>query len=243
MSVAARLGPVDRLNGALKRVPVLPLYFVALVPAVWTFWQALSNQLGADPMRMLEDGLGLWALRFMLATLAVTPLQRWTGIRLLRLRRMLGLTVFWYVLIHLSVYLVLDRQLYWGEILADLIKRPYIIFGMTAFVMLVPMAATSNDAMVRRLGALAWRNLHRLAYPAGILMVLHYLWLVKSWTAGPLGYAALMALLLGLRLIPKNRSGRRSARQSSPRPPTPRQAARRAESGRVKPQQAEAVQA
>jgi len=215
--MAATLTAVDRVNDALKRVPVLPLYFVALVPAVWTFYQALTGQLGADPMRALEQGLGLWALRFMLAVLAVTPLMRWTKLRLLRFRRMLGLTVFYYAIIHLSVYLALDQQFYWGAILRDLIKRPYIIFGMTAFVMLVPMAATSTDGMVRRLGTLAWRNLHRLAYPAGILMVLHYLWLVKSWTTGPLTYAAIMAILLGLRLVPK--SGRRSGagRTSSPR--------------------------
>ncbi|MCG6858517.1 MAG: protein-methionine-sulfoxide reductase heme-binding subunit MsrQ [Salaquimonas sp.] len=213
MSAISKL--VDRLNGALKRVPVLPLYFVALVPGLWTFYQALAGQLGADPMRALEQGLGLWALRFMLATLAVTPLMRWPGIRLLRFRRMLGLTVFWYVLAHLTVYIVLDQQFYWLAIARDILKRPYIIFGMTAFVALVPMAITSNDLSVRRLGAMAWRNLHRLAYPAGVLMVLHYLWLVKSWTAGPLAYAALMALLLGLRLVPRGSSGRRRTREKS----------------------------
>lgn len=204
--MSASLKTLDRLNDTLKRVPVLPLYFVALAPAVWTFWQALTGQLGADPMRALEQGLGLWALRFMLATLAVTPLMRWPGIRLLRFRRMLGLTVFWYALLHLAVYIALDRQFYWGAILGDILKRPYIIFGMTALVALLPMAITSNNASVKRLGALAWRNLHRLAYPAGVLMVLHYLWLVKSWTAEPLAYAALMAVLLGMRLVPRGNS-------------------------------------
>ena len=102
MTISSR--PVDLFNDALKRVPVLPLYFVALVPGVWTFWQAVAGQLGADPMRALEQALGLWALRFMLATLAVTPLLRWPGLRLLRFRRMLGLTVFWYALAHLVVY-------------------------------------------------------------------------------------------------------------------------------------------
>jgi len=210
MSVSILSQSVDWLNGALKRVPVFPLYFVALVPGVWTFYQALTGQLGADPMRALEHGLGLWALRFMLAALAVTPLRRWPGLNLLRFRRMLGLTAFWYALFHFSVYLVLDRQFGWGEILADLYKRPYIIFGMTAFVLLIPMAATSTDGMVRRLGALVWRNLHRMAYPAGVLMVLHYLWLVKSWTLEPLTYAAIMFVLLSLRLVPKNRSKSRS---------------------------------
>ena len=209
-------GPVDRLNGALKRVPVFPLYFVALVPGVWTFWQALSGYLGADPMAALERGLGLWSLRFMLATLAVTPLMRWPGLRLLRFRRMLGLTVFWYALAHLTVYVVLDRQFYWGAILGDILKRPYIIFGMTAFVLMLPMAATSFDGAVRRLGALAWRNLHRLAYPVGLLMVLHYLWLVKRWTGEPLTYAAIMALLLVLRFVPKKPKGSRARTETVP---------------------------
>ncbi|MCB1464605.1 MAG: protein-methionine-sulfoxide reductase heme-binding subunit MsrQ [Nitratireductor sp.] len=214
MTISSR--PVDLFNDALKRVPVLPLYFVALVPGVWTFWQAVAGQLGADPMRALEQALGLWALRFMLATLAVTPLLRWPGLRLLRFRRMLGLTVFWYALAHLVVYVVLDRQFYWGAILGDILKRPYIIFGMTAFLALVPMAITSNNASLMRLGTIAWRNVHRLAYPAGVLMVLHYLWLVKSWTAEPLAYAAIMAVLLGLRLVTRGKpKSRRSVRENN----------------------------
>lgn len=210
MAAAARM--IDRLNGALRRVPVLPLHFVALVPGAVLFIEAFTGRLGADPVKALEFGLGLWAFRFMIATLAVTPLRERAGINLLRFRRLLGLTVFWYVLAHLAVYLWLDRQLSWGAISADLVKRPYIIFGMTAFLMLVPMALTSNDGAVRRLGALAWRKLHRLAYPAAALMVLHYLLLVKSWTAQPLAYAAIMACLLSLRLMPARRSGARSRR-------------------------------
>jgi sulfoxide reductase heme-binding subunit YedZ len=205
---------VDNLNAALKRVPVLPLYFVALVPAVWLIWLAFTGGLGADPVKALEQGLGLWAFRFMLAVLAVTPLRQFANLNLLRFRRMLGLTVFWYVLIHFSVWLALDRQFIWSDIIPDLYKRPYIVVGMLALLALIPMAITSNDTMVRRMGAMAWRNLHRLAYPAGGLMALHYLWLVKSWTAEPLTYAGLMFLLLGLRLLPKPaRSAGRSQRQ------------------------------
>jgi methionine sulfoxide reductase heme-binding subunit len=193
----------DQINQWLKRVPVLPLYFVALLPAAWLLYRGLNGQLGADPMRELEHGLGLWAFRFMLAALIVTPLRQFSGVSLLRFRRFMGLTAFYYVIFHFSVYLLLDRQLAWGEIGADLIKRPYIIFGMTAFLLLVPLAATSTDGAVRRLGALAWRKLHRLAYPAAILMALHYLWLVKSWTFEPLAYAAAMFVVVALRLLPK----------------------------------------
>jgi sulfoxide reductase heme-binding subunit YedZ len=205
----------ETANGALKRVPVLPLYFLALVPAAWLIYRALHGDLGADPVRALEQGLGLWAFRFMLATLAVTPLRRFLGIALLRFRRMLGLTVFWYVLLHLAVWLVLDRQMIWRDILPDLFKRPYIVVGMLALLSLIPLAITSHDAMVRRLGALRWRKLHRLAYPAGILMALHYLWLVKSWTAEPLTYAALMFLLLALRFLP-DASANRARRARAP---------------------------
>ncbi len=137
--------------------------------------------------------------------LAVTPLRRFTGISMLRFRRMLGLTVFLYVLIHFSVWLSLDRQFIWSEMLPDLYKRPFIVVGMLALLSLLPLAATSHDAMVRRLGALAWRKLHRLAYVAGLLMALHYLWLVKSWTAQPLTYAFLMFALLAVRLLPEAR--------------------------------------
>lgn len=209
MTHAAITAPADRINRWLKKVPVLPLYFVALVPGIWLFWQALDGRLGADPMKALEHGLGLWALKFMLAALAVTPLRRFTGISLIRFRRMLGLTAFYYALFHLGVYLLLDRQLAWAEIGADLYKRPYIIFGMAAFVLIAPLAATSNGWSVRRLGAAGWHKLHKLAYPAAVLMILHYLWLVKSWTLEPLTYAALTALILGARLLPQpeRRSG------------------------------------
>ena len=205
---------VDATNRGLKRLPILPLYAIALVPGAWTFYQALTGGLGADPMQVLEHELGLWALRFMMAALVVTPFRTYIGVNLLRFRRMLGLTAFYYALFHLSVYLLLDRQLAWAEIGADLYKRPYIIFGMTAFVLLLPLALSSNDWSIRRLGALTWRRVHRLAYPAAILMVLHYLWLVKSWTLEPLTYAALMAVILSTRIIPQKRDrARRAATQ------------------------------
>jgi methionine sulfoxide reductase heme-binding subunit len=190
---------IDKINAALKRVPTIPLYFIALFPAPWLLWQALSGMLGADPMRVLEHEFGIWALRFMLCALAVTPLRQLTGINLIRFRRWMGVTAFNFAILHLLVYLALDQQFYWSAILGDLYKRPYIIFGMSAFVLLIPLAATSMDAMIRRMGPMNWRKLHRLAYPALVLMVLHYLWLVKSWTTEPLIYAALAILVLGLR--------------------------------------------
>jgi sulfoxide reductase heme-binding subunit YedZ len=201
-------GWVDSLNQALKRVPVLPLYFVALIPAALMFQLALTGNGGADPVRALEHGLGIDAFKFMLASLLVTPLRERTGINLLRFRRMIGLTAFFYAMLHFGVWLVFDRQLQWAAIGADLVKRPYIIIGMAALLMLLPLALTSNNAMVSRLGAMRWRWLHRLAYPAAIAIALHYLWLVKSWTAQPLAYAAIAVLLVAYRLLPKPQRAR-----------------------------------
>lgn len=208
----------ETLNGWLKRIPILPLYFLALVPGAWLIWRAFNGMLGAEPVRALEDGLGLWALKFMLAALTVTPLRTYTGVNLIRFRRALGLTTFFYAILHLSVYLLLDRQLVWSEIITDLYKRPYIMFGMSAFAILVPLAITSNDAMVRRLGAIQWKKLHMLAYPAAVLIVMHYLLLEKTWSLQPLVYAAIAAILLGTRLIEwRRRTLRRQEASGQPK--------------------------
>jgi sulfoxide reductase heme-binding subunit YedZ len=176
---------------------------VALIPAAWLFYKALSGAAGPDPVRVLEHGLGSDALKFLIASLAVTPLRERAGINLLRFRRMLGLTAFYYVALHFLAWLVFDRQLAFAAILADLTKRTYIIVGMVSLLLLIPLAVTSHDAMVRRLGALNWRRLHKLAYGAAALAALHYLWLVKTWTTEPLAYALAIALLLAYRLLPK----------------------------------------
>lgn len=202
----------ERVNRVAKAVPAWPLYPLFLVPGLWTFWQALNGQLGADPMRELEHGLGIWALRFMIAVLCVTLARRFLSLNLVKFRRLLGLTAFFYALAHLAVWLLLDRQLIWGEIIADLYKRPYIVFGMLAFLLILPLALTSNNLSVRKLGSAGWNKLHRLAYPAAVLMILHYLWLVKSWTLEPLTYAAIMAMVLLAKLIPKKQVRARQAK-------------------------------
>jgi sulfoxide reductase heme-binding subunit YedZ len=213
--MAAAYGWTDRANQALKRIPVGPLYAVALVPAAVLLWSAIAGRAGPDPIRALETGLGSYALQFMIASLLVTPLRERTGLNLLRFRRMIGLTAFFYAALHFGAWLVFDRVLQWQAIFADLTKRPYIIVGMAALVILTALAVTSNDRMVARLGAARWRMLHRLAYAAAILIILHYLWLVKAWTFEPLAYAAAVAVLLGYRLLPKPVSRARAARSGS----------------------------
>lgn len=186
---------------ALPQVPKITIYLVGFVPAVWLFYAGVTDQLGADPMRYLEQALGEWALRFLLATLAITPLRQILSINLLRYRRAIGLLAFYYAALHLLTYVVLDQGLDLAAIWADIVKRPYITIGMATFLILVPLAVTSNNAAIRRMGGQAWARLHRLVYLAAIGAVLHFILVVKSWPPEPLVYAAIVALLLGYRLV------------------------------------------
>jgi methionine sulfoxide reductase heme-binding subunit len=197
-------------------------YIAGMLPAVWYFYLGANDQLGADPQNVLERLLGLWALRFIILALAVTPLRRLGGPSLIRYRRALGLLAFYYAALHLTVYTVLDKGLDLAAIWADIVKRPYITIGMLAFTILVPLAITSNNAMIRRLGGAAWQRLHRLVYVAAGAAAIHFLMLVKSWTFEPLFYATLVAVLLSFRLVlavqkrlrPKARGSARAARAS-----------------------------
>ncbi len=191
--------------------PEWAVYAVGLVPAVDLFVRAFSDALGADPLRVLENGLGEWALRFLILGLAVTPLLRFARINLVKYRRAVGLIAFIYVVLHLATYLALDKQFFWGEIGKDIIKRPYITIGMAAFLMLVPLAVTSNRYSIRKLGSAGWRNLHRLVYPAVLAGAIHYLLLVKAWPPEPIIYLLIVLALLGIRRIKPVRRARAAA--------------------------------
>lgn len=179
-----------------------PLVFTAsLLPLVWLVWTALFGYLGANPIETVNRFLGDWALRFLLIALAVTPLRRLTGWgQVARLRRMLGLFAFFYACLHLSSYIGLDLFFDWHALGKDIVKRRYITFGMTGFALLLPLAITSTDAMIRRLGGRRWRLLHTLVYPIGGLAVVHYWMMVKADIRQPMLYAALLAVLLGYRV-------------------------------------------
>ncbi|MCL5669583.1 MAG: protein-methionine-sulfoxide reductase heme-binding subunit MsrQ [Gammaproteobacteria bacterium] len=198
---------------------VKPLVFAAcLIPLAWLILLALTNQLGANPIEKFTRGLGDWALRLLLITLCVTPLRKlmgWNG--LIKLRRMLGLFAFFYVCLHFLSYLVLDQFFAWDEIVKDIIKRPFITVGFIGFVLLIPLAITSTNNMVKRLGGERWRQLHRLVYLIGITGVLHYFWMVKADLRQPLWYAVALTLLLGYRLWLNvaSRDTRRSGRVAS----------------------------
>lgn len=203
-----------RKGFSLPQVPKILVYGFGFVPAVWLFYQGINDRLGADPMRYLEQALGLWALRFLIATLAITPLRQLFSVNLLRYRRALGLLAFYYALLHLLTYLVLDQGLDLGAIGADIVKRPYITIGMATFLILVPLALTSTNAAIRRMGGQAWARLHRLVYVAAIGAALHFILVVKSWPPEPLVYAAIVAGLLGYRLV--RSLGRKAAPRRRP---------------------------
>ena len=179
---------------------------LALVPLAFLVYRALNNDLGANPIETINRYTGDWVLRFLLITLAVTPLRRLTGWnRLLRYRRMLGLFAFFYACVHFLSWAWLDQYFVLADIVQDVAKRPYITVGFASFLMLIPLALTSTNAMIRRLGAKRWQQLHRLVYLIGIGGVVHFLWLVKSDIREPLVYGAVLALLLGFRLWDRQR--------------------------------------
>jgi methionine sulfoxide reductase heme-binding subunit len=186
------------ISSTLQRVPVWLVYVVGFIPAVVTFTLGVMDQLGADPLKTLERELGEWALRFLIVGLCITPLRQAAGINLVRYRRALGLLAFYYAALHLITYMVLDQGLEWAAIGADIVKRPYITIGMASFTLLVPLALTSNNASIRRLGS-RWNRLHKLVYIAAAGGALHYVMLVKAWPKEPLVYAAIVAALLAYR--------------------------------------------
>lgn len=194
------------------------LYAVGLLPAVWGFWLGATGGLPGNPVKEFEHLLGLWALRFLVATLAITPLRDLFGINWIRYRRALGLLAFWYVLMHFLTYMVLDQYLNFAAIIDDIVRRPFITMGMAAFVMLIPLALTSNNWSIRRLGP-RWVKLHRLVYVIAAAGVLHFAMSVKVVGLEPWTYITLVALLLLYRLLrPLLRNRNRGRRTGAPLP-------------------------
>lgn len=190
---------IDPLNSILRRIPSWSIYVAGLSYAAWLIWLGVSNQLGADPVEALEHALGEVGLYLLIAGLAVTPLRKVLGLNLIKFRRALGLTCFFFIALHLLVWAVLDVQEF-GRVIADLSKRPYIMVGMAAFLLMVPLAITSNNASVRRLGG-KWRSLHKLVYPAALLGGVHYLMLVKGIQLKPIFLLAVIVGLLAVRFV------------------------------------------
>ncbi|KPK61038.1 MAG: hypothetical protein AMJ59_03520 [Gammaproteobacteria bacterium SG8_31] len=209
------------MSSARLRVLKAMLFVACLMPfvgMVLAVFGRLGLSLGANPVEELIHENGEWGLRFLLITLAVTPLRRITGLLwLVRLRRMLGLFAFFYLVMHFLSYAVIDQRLAPGPIIEDVFERPFITLGMTGLLLLVPLALTSTDGMMRRLGK-RWQTLHRLIYPVAILGVWHFWWQVKQDIREPLLYAAILALLLGYRVWFGNRKRRSQGSRSATSP-------------------------
>ena len=191
----------DRLNQGLRHLPTWAVYICMALPLPLFFWQGIAGALGPEPIRALEHLYGQVALAYLVASLAITPLRRVWGINLLRFRRAAGVMGFVYVVAHLLVWLLLDIGSA-AAIWADIVKRPYITVGMAAFVLLIPLAVTSTNGMIRRLGHATWQKIHYLIYPLAILAVLHHYFMVKGFQMEPLVHGAILAVLLAWR-VPK----------------------------------------
>jgi methionine sulfoxide reductase heme-binding subunit len=198
-----------------------PLVFLlCLIPAVQLAYGAYIGDLGVNPIEFITRFTGSWALIILIASLAVTPLRRLTGWNdLIKFRRMIGLFAFFYASLHFATYLGLDLFFDFRAIGKDIIKRPYITVGFIGFVAMVPLAITSTAKMIRRLGK-RWQQLHRLVYLAAIAGVIHFYWLVKADISRPAQYGAVLALLLGFRLVVKWRQGTKAKPALRSRPAT-----------------------
>ncbi|MCW2389855.1 sulfoxide reductase heme-binding subunit YedZ [Sphingobium sp. B11D3B] len=192
----------DRLISAL-------IWLLCVAPLLLFVWQGLTGGLTANPIEYVLRELGLWGLRFLCITLAISPLAKLLKMpALLRYRRRIGLWAFAYVALHLIMYVAVDQQFGWSFIVADIVKRPYITIGMAAFVLLVPLAITSANRIRRKMRVRAWRRLHQLVYLIAIMGVVHYFLLVKADTRSPLIYGGIVAALLGWRAVMRLRAGR-----------------------------------
>ena len=190
------------------------LFIICLMPLGSLVWRAFYGDLGANPVETITHSTGDWTLRFLLITLSISPLRRWFGLTgLMRFRRMLGLYVFFYACCHFSIWFIADHGFNFGGMIEDIVDRPYITVGFSALVLLIPLAITSNNAMVRRLGK-RWKKLHRLVYLITGLGVLHFLWLVKADYLEPGIYALIVTVLLVQRINLKKRLTAKTSVQS-----------------------------
>ncbi len=208
------------------------MFVLSAVPAARLAFDAWTGGLGANPIEEVTHRTGWWTLAFLMLTLAVTPARRLSGWgALIKLRRMLGLYAFFYAVLHFGTYIGLDQFFAFGFILEDITERPYITVGFTAFLMLIPLAATSTRKMVKRLGGKRWVRLHRLVYVAAALGVLHFLWLVKADVREPVIFGWTLVALLGYRLVAERLRSRRAALRAAAEPGRPTRGAQRVPTG------------
>ena len=196
----------ERMNSVLRPVPTWAVYLLGALPGVYILvgvflafsgtYDLFGNSLGIDPAKTIEHWFGELALQFYIATMSISVLRNHFRLKLIKFRRPLGLLTFFYVVLHLFAWVLLDMQLFWSEMWADILKRPYITIGMVAFVLLIPLAITSNNASIRKLGPIAWQKLHMLTYPAFLLGAVHFVMVQKVWLSEALVYLVIVVALL-----------------------------------------------
>jgi sulfoxide reductase heme-binding subunit YedZ len=185
-----------------KRIRQLKIFvfIICLMPLIRLIWLGVQDNLSANPIEFVERSTGYWALLILMVTLALTPLRLMSGVAWpIQLRRMLGLFMFFYACVHILAYLWLDYSFMWSEISKDIIKHPYVLVGFSAFVLTIPLAITSNNAMMRKLKS-NWKKLHQIVYLISVLGVIHFWWLVKKDIREPLLFASILLVLLGIRM-------------------------------------------
>jgi len=193
---------VDPINAFARKVPTWVIYILYALPIPYLFYGATQGWLGVEPINTLEREMGEITLQLLIIGLTITPLRKYLKLNLLKFRRAIGVMAFVYVVFHLGIWVVLDMSLRFEQMWSDIWKRPYITIGMIAFLAMIPLAVTSNNLSVRKMGAATWRKLHKLVYPIAVLGAVHYIMVQKVWEVEPLLYLTVIVVLIGLRYVP-----------------------------------------
>ena len=193
-----------KINRFFQKIPNWVLYLIAPIPAIVLFYQAINGQLGLDPLNKLEDQYGQWALQLIIVGLCISPLRKF-GINLIKQRQPIGLIAFFYVCAHLLVWLWFDQGWDIARIWIEIVKRPFITVGMVGFLIMIPLAITSNNRSIRKVGPKKWQKIHKLTYPLALLGGAHFMLVVKGWPLEPMIYLAIIIFLLAMRPLWLNR--------------------------------------
>ncbi|SMX42374.1 protein-methionine-sulfoxide reductase heme-binding subunit MsrQ [Octadecabacter ascidiaceicola] len=199
---------IDRINQLARKVPTWVVYLLLTLPVALLLFQLVSGGLGVDPAKRFEHETGELSLKLIVLGLAITPLRKFLKLNLFKFRRAVGVMSFVYVSVHLFAWVLIDMNLRWAQMYEDIWKRPYITIGMFAFVLMIPLAVTSNNLSLRKMGAATWRKLHKLVYPIAVLGGVHYIMVQKVWETEPMVYLAVILALLATRIkwAPKART-------------------------------------
>jgi sulfoxide reductase heme-binding subunit YedZ len=197
---------IDTINTVARKIPTWLVYLLYVLPIPYFFYSAQTGGMGVEPINALEREMGQITLQLIIIGLAITPLRKYLGLNLLKFRRAIGVLAFSYVVVHLGIWVLLDMNLRWGQMWADIWKRPYITIGMVAFLMMIPLAITSNNLSVRKLGGATWRKLHKLMYLIAPLGAVHFIMVQKVWEVEPMLYLVVILALLATRYKPSRKT-------------------------------------